>query len=535
MAAMFYLLSMLLYVKGRLSKGKDQIFYFAGSAVSYLLGLFSKENTAILPLFIALYEFYFFQNLKLSFKGKKTFSYVIGAVLLVAILGLLIWGKRYVDYIIVEYQKWDFTLFERVLTQFRVVLFYLTLLIYPHPSRLNLDHDFAISKGILDPSTTLISILIVIGIIGYSVWVAKKRPLLSFFILWYFGNLVIESSIFPLEMAYEHRLYLPMIGPTVLFVILVEKGWETLNGIVGRKQKAEGSLKRDWTLWSFFLVISLLFCIGTYQRNIIWKDPVTLWEDTVKKSPNKSRPYFNVGLSYYDISRYKDAIEAFQKAIQIKSNDPETYNNLGMAYKAMKDYPKAIEAFQKAIQIKPNFSLALRNLEFTYDEIGRPQDAIEVLKKAIQLKPTDADLQNQLGMKYKKMGQYQEAIETYQNAIRLQPENPELYNNLGLAYFAMGKLKEALEPFEKAIRLKSNDVEFYYNLGVTFSTLGNHIAGIEAYKKAIQIRPDHVKARFNMGLSYLIQKKKDLAIEQAKILMNYDREKGSKLDNLINK
>jgi hypothetical protein len=114
-----------------------------------------------------------------------------------------------------------------VLTQFRVVLYYLTLLVYPHPSRLNLDYDFPISRTILDPPTTLISIVIVLGLVGYSLWTARKRPLLSFCILWYFGNLVIESSIFPLEMVYEHRLYLPSIGPFILFGLLVVRGIET--------------------------------------------------------------------------------------------------------------------------------------------------------------------------------------------------------------------------------------------------------------------------------------------------------------------
>jgi hypothetical protein len=118
---------------------------------------------------------------------------------------------------------------ERVLTQFRIVLYYVTLLIYPDPSRLNLDYDFPISKTMFDPPTTLISILIIAGLVGYSIWVAKKKPVLSFFILWYFGNLVIESSIFPLEMVFEHRLYLPAVGPFVLFSLMVVRGIEKLK------------------------------------------------------------------------------------------------------------------------------------------------------------------------------------------------------------------------------------------------------------------------------------------------------------------
>jgi len=234
MAGMFYLLALVLYIKGRLSTGRPRVLYLAGTAFSYLLGVFSKENVAILPLFIALYEFYFFQNFDVSPKGKKILLGLVAGLFVLGACGLIIWGKRYFDVIIEGYQyraiaMSPFTMSERVLTQFRVVLYYITLLIYPHPSRLNLDYDFPISKTILDPSTTLISILIVAGLIGYSIWTAKKRPVLSFCILWYFGNLVIESSIFPLEMVYEHRLYLPAVGPFVLFSLMMIRGIEMMK------------------------------------------------------------------------------------------------------------------------------------------------------------------------------------------------------------------------------------------------------------------------------------------------------------------
>ena len=237
MAGMFYLLSMVLYIKGRLVSGRVKYVYFLGMVLSYLLGVFSKENVAILPLFIALYEFYFFQNVDLGPRGKKILL-ILGAVLLgLLALGFMIWGKRYIELSIAGYQYRTFTLLERVLTQSRVVLYYLTLLIYPHPSRLNLDYDFPISKTIFDPLTTILSIFIITGLIGYSFWVAEKRPVLSFFILWYFGNLVIESSIFPLEMVFEHRLYLPSVGPFVLFSLFLVRGIDQLKRRVNPVRK----------------------------------------------------------------------------------------------------------------------------------------------------------------------------------------------------------------------------------------------------------------------------------------------------------
>jgi hypothetical protein len=240
MAGMFYLLSMVLYIKGRLSLGRPRLFYFGGMVLSYLLGVFSKENAAILPLFVVLYEFYFFQNFDLSPSGRKIMFSLVAALLILGAFGFILWGRRYIDVIIEGYAYRTFTMSERVLTQFRVVLYYVTLLIYPHPSRLNLDYDFPISKTILDPPTTLISIFIIAGLIGYSIWTAKKRPVLSFCILWYFGNLVIESSIFPLEMVFEHRLYLPAVGPFVLFSLLTVRGIEKLKYKISFMKPATG-------------------------------------------------------------------------------------------------------------------------------------------------------------------------------------------------------------------------------------------------------------------------------------------------------
>jgi hypothetical protein len=229
MGGMFYLLSLVLYVKARLSTGWSRVFYIGGMLGSYLLGVFSKENVAILPVFIGLYEFFFFQKVDLSPKGRNIVFVLIGALIVLGAFGFFIWGERYIRLIKEGYEYRTFTMLERVLTQSRIVLYYVTLLVFPHPSRLNLDYDFPISKTILDPPTTLISILIIAALMGYSIWIAKRKPVLSYFTLWYFGNLAIESSVFPLEMVYEHRLYLPAVGPFVLFTLLIVRGIEKLR------------------------------------------------------------------------------------------------------------------------------------------------------------------------------------------------------------------------------------------------------------------------------------------------------------------
>jgi protein O-mannosyl-transferase len=505
MAGAFYLLTMVLYIKGRLSSGQKRLLFWAGAVLSYLLGLFTKENVAILPLFVALYELYFFQNFDLGPRGKKTLLLSIGMVLFVGILIFFLWGMRYVNVIIEGYQTRDFTLLERVLTQFRVVLYYVTLLVYPHPSRLNLDYDFATSHGLLDPPTTLVSILIVVGLIGYSVWVARRRPLFSYFALWYFGNLVIESSIFPLEMVFEHRLYLPMIGPIVLFVVFVLTAWERIRTRVGRSSAYLSNLTRtritDTIIWGFFPAVTVLLVWGSYDRNKVWGDTLTLWQDCVKKSPKKQRPHFNLGQRYYEAGRYNEAIASYQAALRLKPNDELAYNSLGLAYTAIGAYPEAVAALEKALRIKPAFALALANLGYAYSAMNRYPEAIELFKKVVQLTPDDPEALNNLGVAYRKMGGLADALGVYRSALRLNPDSSDAYNNIGLAYADLNQYPEAVESFKKALQLKPDDAQAVNNLGVVYRKMGRMEEAMRSYRDALRIKPEFPDACNNLGLS----------------------------------
>jgi hypothetical protein len=103
----------------------------------------------------------------------------------------------------------------------RVVIYYISLLVFPHPSRLNLDRDFPLSHSLTDPVTTLLSLLTIVGLIGFAVYRAKRQPLLSFCILWFLGNLVIESSVIALDLIFEHRTYLHSMMAILMGVMLV--------------------------------------------------------------------------------------------------------------------------------------------------------------------------------------------------------------------------------------------------------------------------------------------------------------------------
>jgi hypothetical protein len=218
---MFYILAMLLYVKGRLATGtKNKWFLYGGCLLSFILALGSKEIAATLPVFIFLYEWYFLQDLSSTSSSSSRYQWFMLALALLTFTGLVFFflGINPIKSLFInEISGREFTSWERLLTETRVVLMYISLIFFPNLSRLNLEYDFPISQSLTTPPVTMLAIVILAGMVLVAVLIAKKQRLYSFCIIWFLGNLVIESSFIPLELVFEHRTYLP----STFFLLLV--------------------------------------------------------------------------------------------------------------------------------------------------------------------------------------------------------------------------------------------------------------------------------------------------------------------------
>ena len=128
--------------------------------------------------------------------------------LTVLVLLVLLYAES-VSAILNAYSVRPFTLAERLLTEPRILIFYITLLLYPIPSRLTLLHDIEISRSLFEPWTTLPALLAVGLFCLSAVVMARRKPLLSYCMLFFFLNHLIEGTIIPLELIYEHRNYIP--------------------------------------------------------------------------------------------------------------------------------------------------------------------------------------------------------------------------------------------------------------------------------------------------------------------------------------
>lgn len=436
LATMFYLLCLWFYVKYRLLKNRERSSWLLfGCAASGVLAIGSKEIAASLPVCIILYEWYFFQNLDFHWLKKKI-PFIAGALALLVIVSWLFLGANPLDRITADYLNRSLTVTQRVLTEFRVVIFYLSLLIWPHPSRLNLDHEFMISNSLIDPITTLFSIAVIVGAIGAAICIAKKAPLVSFCILWFFGNLVIESSVIGLEIIFEHRTYLPSTMLIFTFVSLAFKYIKPRQFCIP--------------------VLCILFAVGTfwtYERNRVWGDAIALWQDCVAKSPNKARPYNNLGVALGQAGQTEAAIENYHAAIKINPDYGKAHYNLGSALARAGHLQIGIAHMTRALELEPNNYEAHNNLGIALLLQGSPQKAATHFQKALEINANYASAHNNLGIAMKRQHLLSEAVFHFNQALRIDPAYAEAHNNLGIAYRDQGKFKAANHHFSKALRI----------------------------------------------------------------------------------
>jgi tetratricopeptide (TPR) repeat protein len=448
MAAFFYLLAMLGYARGRLAVSpRAKAAWFSACLGSGLLALATKEIAATLPVFIFLYEWFFFQKAEMKWlRGKLPVLAAAGAA--VTGIGLIyLGGPQALERVLEPYAAGGLTAGQRVLTQARVVVFYISLLLWPNPGRLNLDHDFPVSRTLFDPATTALALIFLLVLLSAAVLTARRHALGSYAVLWFLGNLVIESSIIRLELVFEHRTYLPSVLPAIALAVLAahKVPWKKAAAALG-------------------IAVAFLWAGWTYQRNHVWTDDTRLWEDCLRKSPEKARPYSNLGSALVQKGRFEEALPHFEKAIQIR-----------------RDYGDA-----------------LYNMGYALLRLDRIDEGIGYLEKTLDIEPGNYMAHNNLGVACMMKKEYPRAVLHFEEALRLKPEQEATHSNLGVALRNQGRFEDAESHFRAAIRINPAYAEAYNNLGVTLREMGRLAEAAGSFRQALRLQPDYVTARRNL-------------------------------------
>ncbi len=436
LAALFYMMGILCFLKARMAQFQLYRIIFAGLCViSFVLGMGSKNNAILLPVFLLLIEFIFFRDLSRKDLKKKAVVILITTALLLSVAGVLLFFDKGLSQILDPYKVKPFSMGQRLLTQPSVLLFYLSQIFYPIAHRFSITHDVTYATSLVQPWYTAFSISAVILLIGFALWRIRKNPMISFAILFFFGNHVIESTILPLEMIFEHRNYLPSFFLFVPISIGIQK-------ILLRYRDAQKPMY--YLLVGFICALMTGIGLSTYIRNWDWHSTQSLWQDAANKAPKSSRPLHNLAWGYYEtVGQYEKALELYQSALGLR--DDQAYykavlhtNMAGIHFYRNKNYEKAIDHAQKALEILP-ISLPAKMILYNSQVMqGKLEEVLPHLDTLIDSNPFDPIIHYLKASMLMKDFKFESALTHFRQCVKLEPDNWAYLQKFGICLTQMG-------------------------------------------------------------------------------------------------
>ena len=354
LSAMFLMLGLVAYLKFRMDENISQptrIILLTSFPVFLVLGLMSKENAILLLPFIGLIEFFYFKHSRLmqfirKWQPKSTI------IILFLVLGLAV---IFIVHVQPGYASRDFSLQQRLMTEGRILVFYLGLIFFPLLYRFGLFHDdIAISTGLLNPPTTLYSLLFLVIITVIAIRYSKRYPYLIFGWLWFLIAQSLESTIIPLELAHEHRNYVALIGPIFACAGLM------------------GSAYRQLSRPIFWLVVSMIvgsFASISYLRSNDWSSYQELIVAESTYHPDSPRAQAALGSMLVGSHLLPQGLEAMTRAHDLQPDEPGFLLNMLIINHMMgKTAPEDwVHGLTSSFRKQPITPLSMQVLDYAYD------------------------------------------------------------------------------------------------------------------------------------------------------------------------
>jgi hypothetical protein len=297
MANLAVLLGLWAYLAGRRRRYAGRgglVLALSGVLIGSILGGLAKETAVMLPLYAALAEAVLFRWRKHDGAGAPFDRTIVGFFSVVLVVPAIL-GTAWLAPVLLQPASWatrDFSLDTRLLSEARIVVDYIAWTVAPTPHALSFYHDdFVISHSLLDPATTILSLLVIIGL-AVAAWLVRRRyPLASLGIAWYLGCHTLTGTVLPLELIYEHRNYFASLG-----LILV------LASVLQPFLADKGKLRR----LGVFAVVAFGMLWGgmTLATASAWGDPLSLARELALRAPRSPRAQYELGRTYIIYSKY---------------------------------------------------------------------------------------------------------------------------------------------------------------------------------------------------------------------------------------
>ncbi|PJB29843.1 hypothetical protein CO110_03665 [Candidatus Desantisbacteria bacterium CG_4_9_14_3_um_filter_40_11] len=453
LAAVFFFLSFYVYC---MSRDREGLFWTLASLGLFVLSLLSKISAITMPLLLLLYE-YSYKKVRARTVYRLIPFFIVSAIFtFVAIKSQELPSG---------YEPWGGSLYHNILTVLVTLRIYILKFLFPF--HLSAYYDFSY-ENISDPGV-IGSIFLLLIVLLWIIRLYKKNPALGYWILWPFILLVPNLQIVPLPIVMADRyLHLPIIGLSVFIGDLLARLFEK------RKEKQISILVIAVLIFSSYTATS-------FERAKVWKDDLSLWKDTVIKTPNYFT-FYTYGTVLKLEGRFQEAEMWLRKSLVLNPSFYLTYKSLGSIYDQQKEYDRAVAFLRKSVDLL---------------ESGEGDDVWELL-----------------GNVYQKQGKLREAVGAYERSLQINAYSESVQSKLVNLYVQMGELPKAGRLCEALIRVNPNIYQAHYNLGMYYHQIvKDDDLSLKHFDRAIQINPKLLNAYFQEAVIYESRKNIDKAVE----------------------
>jgi tetratricopeptide (TPR) repeat protein len=404
LAVLFYFLACSFLL---LAERRGKLFLVPAAACA-ALACASKEIACVLPLSVLLYKIASDEAWYRFFVLRRAVLWSCAAAFLI---GLAAVGWHFRE----GYAILGFTLAERLLTEPRVLLWYLGLFFAPLPGLLRIEYDFPLSRGLLSPPATLLAIAVHCGILIVAARNLRRHPLPSLMVLLFYAHHLIESTVMPLDIAFEHRMCLPGVFLALLVAALA---W-------GALRRLRGATAAAVAFGAATLLAGTVLAAATHERNKAWASWETLWQDTVRKSPRSVRAWLNLGTQQFQAKSYDEARRSFLKVLELQPDSGAALVNLGIIHYEQGSYQQALDYLGAAERAGYQDPDVYYNAGLVLERLRRPEPALASFRRAIELFPGIRDARVRMALIERERGRGDLARQLAEEELRLDPENRE--------------------------------------------------------------------------------------------------------------
>jgi len=483
--AMFYLLCLYCVVRGARARHAWP-WYLAALACGWL-GMGTKEVTATLPLVLLMYDRIFLAESWSQLARQRWWLYL---GLLAAVVWLTSYLGRAVDtsrpsasagLAVREVTPWQY-----LRTQPEVILHYLRLAAWPN--RLCIDYRWPIAEQplrIYGPGLVILGLLAASGV---ALW---RRPWVGFLGLTFFLILAPTSSILPIvDLAFEHRMYLPLAAVATLVVLGAHLLVERLVTSVEARQLVQVAA---------LVLVALGLILRTSARNRDYRDVIPLWAGAAEVNPRNDRAFNQWAVALAARGQTDEAIEKYERGLELNPASVPAHLSLVPLLLETGRAELALRHCQEAIRLSPGNVVAQFNLGVCLERLGRTDDALRQYEAALEIDPNYEYAHNAIAVLLAGRGQYEEAERRYQQAIRANPRYIMPLVNLGDLYRRRGYFADAETQYRRALDIEPYYVPARLFLALALEGRGRWREALPMMREAVRLAPRWPEPRLRLA------------------------------------